>query len=136
MISRTHRFHGYNSLRYVYQQGATVRGQYSALKYVNNPKRTTYRAAVVVGRKVHKSAVVRNRLRRRIYEVMRLQETDINKPYDLVFTVFDEKLNDVTPTQLHKLIQSQLQKAGVVGVKLAPTDSTLSEHAIVDERKR
>jgi ribonuclease P protein component len=133
MITRTHRFHGYNSLRFVYQRGAVVRGQYSALKYVHNPRRQAYRAAVVVGRKVHKSAVVRNRLRRRIYEAIRLSEPHIQGPYDLVFTVFSEQLNELTPEQLTRLITGQLQKAGVLS---SPATPVTSNHDIVDTRKQ
>ena len=127
MITRAHRFHGYNSLRYVYQHGATVRGPLSALKYAHNPRRTSYRAAVVVGRKVHKSAVVRNRLRRRIFEAIRADESAIGQPFDLVFTVFNDQLNELSPTKLQDLVHSQLQKAGVL-------DANTSGHDIVSGR--
>jgi ribonuclease P protein component len=60
MISRAHRFHGYNSLNFVYRNGQTVRGPLFAIKYTINPKRKSYRAAVVVSKKVNKSAVARN----------------------------------------------------------------------------
>jgi ribonuclease P protein component len=127
MIDRTHRFHGYNSLRFVYQQGASVRGSELTLKYARNPRRETYRAAVVVSRKVQKSAVARNRLRRRVYEAVRAHQTEITGPYDLVFTVFSEKLRDVTPTELHDLVHTQLQKAGAL-------TANNSSHDIVSER--
>src|SRR5690349_15826555 len=113
MISRDHRFHGYASLRFVYQHGQVVRGQFCALKYVKHPRRSSYRAAVVVGRKVHKSAVVRNRLRRRVYEAMRTNEASIIGPYDLVFTIFDARLNDLLPTELQAVIHAMLAQAGV-----------------------
>ncbi len=64
MISRKHRFHGYGSLKYVYKNGAAVRGPLFAIKFVENPKRDTYRLAVVISRKINKSAVARNRIRR------------------------------------------------------------------------
>ena len=67
MIARAHRFHGHNSLRYVYGRGKIIRGQFFSLKYALNSKRRRYRAAVVVSRKVHKSAVVRNRIRRETF---------------------------------------------------------------------
>ena len=41
------------------------------VKYLENPHRPLPRVAVVIGRKVHKSAVKRNRIRRRIYEIIR-----------------------------------------------------------------
>ena len=88
MISRQHRFRGYGSLKYVYKNGATVRGPLFAVKAIENPKRDSYRLAVVVSRKVNKSAVARNRIRRRLYEAVRQLEVDIIRPYDIVLTVF------------------------------------------------
>lgn len=114
MIARTHRFHGHNSLSFVYRHGQTVRGPQLALKYVRNQRRATYRAAVVVSSKVHKSAVVRNRLRRRIYEVIREHEAELHEPFDLVFTVFSDQLNELTPQQLSELVHSQLTQAGAL----------------------
>src|SRR5262245_38924158 len=99
MISRQHRFHGYNSLRFVYQKGQTVRQAYLSLKYVANSRRSQYRCAVVVGKKVHKSAVVRNRIRRRIYEIVRHQEKQLSN-YDLVFTVFSEEAAKASSEEL------------------------------------
>jgi ribonuclease P protein component len=87
MIARKHRFHGYGSLKYVYQNGKSVRGPLNVLKYAPNPKRTQYRLAVVVSKKVAKSAVTRNRIRRRIYETFRLALPVDTPAYDLVVTV-------------------------------------------------
>ena len=52
MISQAHRFHGRNSLRFVYQRGQQVRGGALSLRYASNPRRQSYRMAVVVSRKV------------------------------------------------------------------------------------
>ncbi len=114
MISTKHRFHGYNSLRRTYQQGQQVRGPYSSLKFISNERRQTYRVAVVVSRKVHKSAVVRNRIRRRIYEQVRLQEGNITRPYDLVFTIFSEQVAELAVPKLQQLIHDQLKQAKVI----------------------
>ncbi len=112
MIARKHRFHGHNSLRYVYSNGRTVRCGLGALKFVPNPRRETYRAAVVVSKKNNKLAVVRNRIRRRIYEVVRLN-TPETCTYDMVFTVFSDQLAAVPAEELQKTISGLLQEAGV-----------------------
>lgn len=114
MISRTHRFHGRGSLRYVYQRGQTVRGPLTALKFIENSRRTQYRAAVVVSKKVSKSAVKRNRIRRRIYEQIRLQANDITKAYDIVITVFHEQIATLPADELSQLLQAQLKQAGIL----------------------
>jgi|GEM_PF-102233 len=113
MIGRKHRFHGHNSLRYVYSNGRMVRCSLGALKYAPNPRRQTYRAAVVVSKKNNKSAVVRNRIRRRIYEVIRLN-TPEGCALDMVFTVFSDQLADAPAETLQKTIIGLLQEAGVV----------------------
>jgi ribonuclease P protein component len=126
MITRTHRFHGRSSLRFVYQRGQTVRGELLSLRYARNDRQNTYRVAVVVSRKVSKSAVVRNRIRRRLYEILRKNTTHLVEPYDLVFTAYGEGVATLSHATLQKIVLGQLQKAGVV--KLA----TEAKHDIVD----
>jgi ribonuclease P protein component len=112
MISRLNRFHGHGSLRYVYQNGQTVRGPLCALKSVRNERRQRWRLAVVVSKKVHKSAVRRNRIRRRLYEAFRLEAADI-PAYDMVLTVFHEQLGEIPAEELTKLVRAQLRQAGI-----------------------
>lgn len=112
MISREHRFHGHNSLRFVYQRGSSVRGTLCSLKFVENRRRTTYRTAVVVSKKMHKSAVVRNRIRRRLYEIVR-QTVDEKSAYDLVFTVFSPDLADMPAPNVQGEVEDLLSRARI-----------------------
>lgn len=114
MIARIHRFRGRASLNYVYAHGRTVRGQTISLKFVFNQKRREFRCAVVVSRKIHKSAVSRNRLRRRIYEIVRANSQRIDKPYDMVFTVFNERALDFTPKELRLEIGKLLAESNII----------------------
>lgn len=113
MISRKHRFHGHGSLRYVYQHGKTVRGPMSSLRFTPNPRRTTYRLAVVVSKKVNKSAVTRNRIRRRFYEAVRRREADITEAYDLVLTAFNEQVATIPADELQKIVDDHLRQAKI-----------------------
>ena len=110
MIGRSHRFHGYNSLRSVYRQGTTIRGNAITLKYAARTSGKPYRVAVVVSKKTHKSAVVRNRIRRRIYEACRLQADQLTG-LDLVFTVFSDQVATIEPVKLQSMVAELLQKA-------------------------
>ena len=114
MISRRHRFHGHNSLNFVYRHGRTVRGSLLTVKYALNDRHGDYRVAVVVSKKVSKSAVMRNRIRRRIYEIIRLHEAAIDRPYDIVLTVFHERLAAMPSSELAELLHDQLQQAGLL----------------------
>ena len=110
MISMRHRFHGYGGVRAVYRDGKTVRGPLVSLKYMDRGKKPGYRAAVVVSRKVHKSAVARNRIRRRVYEVIRQSDNQLLDRKDLVFTVFSDKVADMEPDQLRQAVKNLLSK--------------------------
>ncbi len=114
MIRKRYRFHGYNSLNFVYRKGQTVRGPLMSVKYIKNPRREDYRLAVVVSKKVHKSAVVRNRIRRRLYEAVRLLEDQITEPYDIVMTVFHENVAVIPSDELKKMVFAQLKQANII----------------------
>jgi ribonuclease P protein component len=111
MIGRTHRFHGYGSLRGVYQRGQTARSPLINLRYATRDPKKPYRVAVVVSRKVNKSAVTRNRIRRRIYEIVRTTGQNIQPGTDLVFTVFNDKVAELEAPELNKTITGLLEKA-------------------------
>jgi ribonuclease P protein component len=110
MIAVSHRFHGYGSLRSVYQRGQTVRSSLISLKFIHRDPKRPYRVAVVVSRKVSKSAVVRNRIRRRLYELVRHQAPSISPGTDLVFTVFDERVVELPARGLETTVSELLGK--------------------------
>ena len=109
MISRLFRFHGYNALTAVYKRGTTVRGALVSLKYLPRKPGAGYRAAVVVSKKVHKSAVVRNRIRRRVFELVRLQQAGLGDT-DIVLTVFSEQVAALPASELSQQIAALLGK--------------------------
>ncbi|HVX48144.1 MAG TPA: ribonuclease P protein component [Candidatus Saccharimonadales bacterium] len=106
-----HRFHGYGGVRAVYRDGKTVRGSMMSVKYMTRGKKSGYRAAVVVSKKVHKSAVSRNRVRRRIYEIIRQADNGLLENKDIVLTVFSDRVVDLSPEKLRAEVESLLAKA-------------------------
>lgn len=117
MIASLYRFHGHGSLRFAYRRGKNVRGQYFAIKCILNKRRKNFRASVVVSKKVSKSAVKRNRIRRRIYEIIRVNSGIINQPFDIVIVVFSDQLVDMDHNKLENILLDQLQQAGVLSYK-------------------
>lgn len=85
-----------------------------AVKAVPNERRRSYRVAVVVARKVNKSAVARNRIRRRLYEAVREFESDITPPFDIVITVFQDSLLKAPYREIKGQLKKQLKQAGVL----------------------
>lgn len=137
MIAKAHRFHGFSSLKAVYGRGQTVRGPVLAVKSMLNPRRRTYRAAVVVSRKVHKSAVVRNRIRRRVYEIIRSLEGRISHPYDIVITIYTDTVETMPHADLVSNVTGQLKRAGVLGAAGSAARGPVSAgHAIVEPMEK
>lgn len=87
MINFNNRFHGHSSLNYVYKNGQTIRSGWLTLRFIKNTFKPSSRMAVVVGKKVLKSAVGRNRIRRRLYERLRYKLPKLNNIYDIVIVV-------------------------------------------------
>lgn len=131
MIHSTHRFHGRSSLWFVHKRGQVIRGSLVSLKYARNDRQTTYRLAIVVSRKVSKSAVVRNRIRRRLYEIVRKHAVRIVDAYDLVFTVYGEEVANMSHATLQKTLLSQLEQAGIIQRDPTTDDS----RGILDEKE-
>jgi ribonuclease P protein component len=111
MFAKTHRFHGYGSLKAVYGRGKTVRGSLISLKYSTRDADKPYRVAIVVSRKVSKSAVVRNRIRRRVFEQIQQMAPAFPGGMDLVFTVYSDQVATIEAPKLAQAVQELLKKA-------------------------
>lgn len=114
MLARSYRFHGRGSLRSVYENGKTVRGPQLALRFRPNPRRENYRLAVVVAKKVHRSAVQRNRIRRRIYEAVRTSLPANPPAHDMIVTVFSDEVVNWPAAELQASISELLTSAGMM----------------------
>jgi ribonuclease P protein component len=109
MISRKYRFSGQGGLRYVYRKGSSVRTKHCAAKFIVNTRSDTWRVSVVVSKKVAKSAPLRNRIRRRLYEQVRLQAPKYLKNQDVVITVFDQDLAFMESVEIEQLVTRVLK---------------------------
>ena len=87
----------------MYQKGKTVRKSKMSLVFAENTRKFT-RFAVVVSKKVAKTAVGRNKIRRRVYEVIRKNIEYIPKEMDYVFVVFSSEVGEMKFSELEKLI--------------------------------
>lgn len=112
MISQKHRFHGHASLRFVLANGQQARGKSLSIKYTNNPHRHQSRVAIVVSKKVCKHAVDRNRIRRRLYEIIRKQIDEINNKgvFDLAIIVYKADILDKPFNEIEAEVLSCLTK--------------------------
>ncbi len=113
MIAAKYRFHGHGSLNYLFRNGQTARNSRVLVRSVGNKRRETSRAAVIVSKKIAKSAVVRNRIRRRIYEVLRAQWGHIVPQTDFAVTALSADLAIVDAEQVASAVIDALCRAGV-----------------------
>lgn len=136
MLAQKHRFHGYGSLKGVYSRGQGFRGSLISVKFIGDSSRQNkakaYRVAVVVSKKVHKSAVVRNRIRRRLYELVRMADTQPQPGTDVIFTVFSEQVAELESAKLKTMIDELLKKVTDQVNQAANSDKTSVKHDIVE----
>jgi len=112
MIAQKFRFHGHASLKYVFSRGQQQRSKFFAVKWVKNSRRHQPRLAVVVSKKVFKSAVKRNRIRRRIYEISRPLLVDASG-VDVVISVYDGEALTASQDELTIQLLPLLHAAGL-----------------------
>lgn len=108
MLPKHHRFHGPAGFRWVYSGGRSAHGRYLIVRIREQHDRP-FQVAVVVSRKVHKSAVVRNRIRRRVYEAVRPLLATNDGPAVIV-TVRDPSVQMLPMRTLQQEIRGLLSK--------------------------
>jgi len=113
MLSKKYRFHSRGGVRYTYQNGKTIRGSKISLVFADN-SRNKQRYAVVVSKKVLKSAVGRNRIRRRVYEAIRLEVPKSQKPVDCSFIIYSKEILDIDFKEIQRTIRDLLKEANIL----------------------
>ena len=113
MLSKRYRFHSRGGVRYTYKNGNTIRQSKISLVFCPNVRRKQ-RFAVVVSKKVLKSAVGRNRIRRRVYEVIRQELPHIKQPIDCIFIVYSREIINIPHQELQKLVHGLLSEANII----------------------
>lgn len=109
MLSSKYRFHSRGGVKYTYQKGKTIRTPKVSLVFAPN-KRMKQRYAVVVSKKVLKTAVGRNQIRRRVYEAIRL-EFNPNLKLDCIFVIYSKDFTKMDFDQIRAMISDLLEKA-------------------------
>ena len=112
MLAKKYRFHSRGGVRFTYQKGKTIRTPKMSLVY-NANSRNHQRFAVVISKKVIKSAVGRNRVRRRVYEAIRSLLPEYTLKNDCIFVIYSKDIKEMNFAELTKLIQGLLEQSRV-----------------------
>lgn len=83
-----------------------------SLVFVENTRGFT-RVAVVVSKKVEKTAVGRNRIRRRMYEALRVNFDLIPKGVDYVFVVYSKEIMKIKFSELEEMLGKLVEESKV-----------------------
>lgn len=110
MLSKRYRFHSRGGVRFVYQKGKTIRSPKMSLIFTDNTRGFT-RFGVVVSKKVERSAVGRNRIRRRVYEALRVNFDLIPKKRDYLFVVYSKEVMNMEFSELEKVLGSLIEES-------------------------
>lgn len=110
MLAKKYRFHSRGGVRYTYQKGKTIRTPNLSLVFAPN-NRGYQRFAVVVSKKVLKSAVGRNRIRRRLYEAIRHELPEFSAPMDCIFVVFNKSIATMPFSELRRTVYELLSRS-------------------------
>lgn len=111
MLSSANRFHGPRSLRYVHKNGRTVHSHICKVKYNINPRSDQPKIAVVVSKKVHKSAVGRNLIRRKFYEAIRLHLPKIKPGSEIVIMIVSGEALAMPYDEISSVVRSLLKES-------------------------
>lgn len=111
MIPYKNRFHKKGAVRYVYLKGDIFRSKFVTLKVVKSRNPINSRVAVVISKKTHKSAVKRNRIRRRLYGYIETRMSDLSGVYDIVLIVTSSEIISLSPSELRALIDELFTQA-------------------------
>ncbi|MFZ1257949.1 MAG: ribonuclease P protein component [Candidatus Saccharimonas sp.] len=114
MIAQQYRFHGHGSLAYVYRNAAVYRSRLFTVKSIPNLRRKKSRFAVVVSKKTHKSAFGRNRIRRRIYELIRAEIPHIQQTTDAVIIVTNAEVMSLDHAELRTMLRNTMRQAQII----------------------
>lgn len=112
MLNKKYRFHSRGGVRYVYQNGKTIRSPRVSLVFAKNTRGFT-RFGVIVSKKVEKSAVKRNLIRRRVYEALRINLKLIPKDFDYLFVVYSKEIGRMKFSELEKVLGELVEESKV-----------------------
>ncbi|HAU65813.1 MAG: Ribonuclease P protein component [Candidatus Uhrbacteria bacterium GW2011_GWF2_39_13] len=114
MLSPEYRLRHEKDIKALFARGKSVFGIWLGMKFQPN-KLPVSRFAVVVGTKVSKKAVVRNRLKRQIRAVIQVNLLQINPGYDILFFLKKEAVGKDFEEISKQVVQS-LKKARLLSV--------------------
>lgn len=111
MLARVHRLRAAADFNKTYKFGRSTNAETFYIKVFQTHYETS-RVAVVASKKVSKRAVVRNRCKRRVVEIVRKDWSSINPGYNIIFTIKSD-ISKLSSPELERAVQDCLNRAGL-----------------------
>ncbi len=109
MLPKEHRLKKEKDFEKIVKQGESHSDNFLVLKFLKNDLGTS-RIGFAVGKKISKKAVVRNKLKRRLREAVKIYLPKLKSDYDLIF--FSKKGSEKKEfSELKEMIEKLLEKA-------------------------
>lgn len=112
MLNKENRLKRDKDFDRIFKKGKSVFDPVCGVKFGKNSLKQS-RIAVVVGLKVSKSAVKRNKVRRQYQEIVRLELENIKKGFDIILLT-SKKALDLDYSEKEACILKVLKKAGLL----------------------
>ncbi|MFC1613323.1 ribonuclease P protein component [Patescibacteria group bacterium] len=96
----------------VYKKGRNFFTKILGIKYIKNELDMT-RIGLVISQKISKKAVVRNKTKRRLREILRLRLSNIHKGYDIIILT-RKGIEDCDYAEIEKNIEYALNKTHLI----------------------
>jgi ribonuclease P protein component len=111
VLNAKYRFHSRGGVQATLRSGKTERGEKISVVWAKNQRNAT-RFGVIISKKVLKSAVGRNRVRRRVYEVLRgwlSEQTSVPK-IDVLVILYGADFREMEFAELKQRLVDLLNK--------------------------
>ncbi len=112
MLPRSNRLTKKNDFAIVQRDGMAAGSDFLVLKFLKNSLATT-RVGFVVSKKISNKAVIRNKVKRRLREAMRLFVVDAAKGWDLIFFT-KSAIKNKDFEEIKVAVESLLRKAKLI----------------------
>lgn len=111
MFDKNHRLTKKKEIEKVFKEGRSTFNKSFGLKVLDNQLRLN-RFTVIVSLKVSKSAVERNKIKRRIREILRKEEKKIKSGEDIIVITLPPIIN-LKYDEIHHLLKNSLKKLNI-----------------------
>jgi len=112
MLSREYKLKKDNDFKKVFEKGKSYRDDFIKIRFLKNGLEIT-RFGIVVSSKISKKAVARNRIKRRLEEIIHSRLDQVKSGFDIVI-LFEPKVVDKNYKQIEEAFVNLVEKAKLI----------------------